>query len=69
MHWPFPICVQKSEVGGDNEGKRGKGCQGTCVKDPGTKPKAGRIEGGRWGWLESGSGGGGEMETTVLEQQ
>ena len=27
----------------------------------------GRIEGGKWGWLEWG-GVGGEMETTVLEQ-
>ena len=32
-----------------------------------TKPKKGRIKGGRWGWLEWGSGGK-KMETTVLEQ-
>ena len=38
------------EVGGDNGVKRRKGCQGTCIKDPWTTPKArGRIEGRRWG--------------------
>ena len=35
-------------------GKKGKGCQGTWVKDPWTKPKGGRIEGGRCGWVEQG---------------
>ena len=34
---------------GDNEGKKGKGHQGTCIKDPRTKANGGRIEGGRWG--------------------
>ena len=24
---------------------------GTCIKDTWTKPKGGRIEGGRWGWV------------------
>ena len=33
---------------GNNMGKKGKGHQGTCIKDPWTKPKRGRIEGGRW---------------------
>ena len=28
--------------------------QGTCIKDPWTKPKGCRIEGGRWGWVEQG---------------
>ena len=28
-------------------GKKGKGHQGTCIKDMWTKPKEGRIEGGR----------------------
>ena len=32
-------------------GKKGKGHQGTCIKDIRTKPKGGRIEGGRWGWV------------------
>ena len=32
-------------------GKKGTGHQGTCVKDSWTKPKRGRIEGARWGWL------------------
>ena len=31
--------------------KGGKGHQGTCRKDTWTKPKGGRIEGGRWGWV------------------
>ena len=34
---------------GKNVGKKGKGHQETCIKDPWTKPKWGRIEGGRWG--------------------
>ena len=32
-------------------GKRRKGHQRTCIKDTWTKPKEGRIDGGRWGWL------------------
>ena len=34
--------------------KKGKGHQGTCIKDSWTKPKGGRIEGGTWGWVEWG---------------
>ena len=40
--------------GGDNRGKTGKGCQETRIKDPWTKPKKGRIEGGRWEWVGHG---------------
>ena len=29
----------------------GGGFTGTSIKDTWTKPKGGRIEGGRWGWL------------------
>ena len=36
---------------GGNGGKKGKGHQGTCIKDPWTKPKRGWIEGGRWRWM------------------
>ena len=43
---------------GDPRGKKGKGHPGTCIKDPWTKPKAGRIEGG--------SGGGGVGEKVVV---
>ena len=50
-------------------GKEAKSNQETCVKDPWTKPKRGRIEGGRWGWVGQVEHGGGEMETTVFEQQ
>ena len=36
---------------GDDGGKKGKGHQRTCIKDPWTKPKGDRIEGvGRNGW-------------------
>ena len=45
--------------GKDNGVKWRKGHQGTCIKDPWTKPKRGRIKGGRWGWLGSGRVGGG----------
>ena len=30
----------------DNRGKKGKSPQGTCIKDPWTKPKEGGIVGG-----------------------
>ena len=47
-----------------NNGGKGKGHQGTCIKSTWTKPK-----GGGWqGWLGWGRAGG-EIETTVLEQQ
>ena len=35
------------------------------IKDPWTKPKGGRIEGGKWEWV----GWRRVVETTVLEQQ
>ena len=40
-------------------GAKGEGFSGTSIKDTWTKPKRGRIEGGRWGWLGSGGSGGG----------
>ena len=45
------LTVTRREVGGDNGGKSRKGHQGTCIKDTWTKPKVGRIKGGRWGSL------------------
>ena len=54
-------------MGGDNGGKGEKGGQGTCIRDPWTKPKGNRIEEGRWGWMGWG-GVVGEMETNVLER-
>ena len=36
---------------GDNRGKNGKCHQGTCIKDPQTKQKGGRTEGGGGGWM------------------
>ena len=55
---------------GDNEGKKGKGHQGTCIKDPWTKTAGGRV-GLSMGVRVGGAGenGEGKMETTVLEQQ
>ena len=38
-------------MGGDIGEIRGKGCQGTYIKDTRTKSKVGRLEGERWGWL------------------
>ena len=35
----------------DNGGNKGKGHQGTCIKDTWTKPKGGQIQDGRWGWV------------------
>ena len=44
------LTVTRREGREKRRGKRkGKSHQGTCIKDPWTKPKAGRIEGGRWG--------------------
>ena len=39
-------------------GGKGKGFSGTCIRDTQTKPKVGRIEGGKWRWLRWG----GEVE-------
>ena len=45
------LTVIRGEVGGDNGGKRGKGCQGTCIKDTWTKLNGvGSRVGGRDGW-------------------
>ena len=63
------LTVIRGKVGGDNGRKRGKGHQGPGITDTWTKPKKGRIEGGRWEWLEWGRSSGGNMETSVLEQQ
>ena len=53
--------------GGHNGENRGKGHQGTCIKDTWTKPKEGTIEGGKWGWVGWGEWWE-EVETTVFEQ-
>ena len=50
-------------------GGRGKGFSGTTVKDTWTKPRGVGIRGVSRGWLGCGGNGGGEMQTTVLEQQ
>ena len=55
-------------MGGNKWGK-GEGFSGTTIKDTWTKPKVGRIKGGKWGWLLWRTAVGGEMEITVLEQQ
>ena len=43
--------MTRRERGGDNGAKKGEDCQGTYIKGTWTKPKWGRIEGGRWGWV------------------
>ena len=45
--------TDSNERGGGREirGKKGKGSQRTCIKDPRTKPNGGRIESGRWQWV------------------
>ena len=48
------MTITTGEVGGNNGWKRGKGCQGTCIKDTWTKPKGDRKEGGRWEWVGRG---------------
>ena len=51
----------------DNGEEKGKGHQGTCIKDTWTKPKGiGLRVGGRDEW--AGGHGGVKMEPTVLEQ-
>ena len=53
---------------GDNWGKKGKSHQGTCIKDPWTKPKGVGLRVGRrdeWGGRVWGRM---KMETSVLEQ-
>ena len=50
-------------------GEKRKVFSGTCIKDICTKPKGGRIKGGKWGWLGWQGSGREKMETTVLEQQ
>ena len=37
------LTATRGKVGGDNGEKGEKGCQGTCIKNPWTKPKVGRI--------------------------
>ena len=60
------LTVTREEGVEDNGTKKRKGCH---KKDPWTKPKGGRIEGGRRGWVGLWGVVVGEMETTVLEQQ
>ena len=61
------LTITRGERGRDNRGwGKEKGHQRTCIEDTWTKPKVGRREGGRWGWMGEGSGEG-KMETTVLE--
>ena len=55
-------------MGGDNGGK-GEGFSGACIKDTWTKPKrVGSRVGIGDGWGRRRSSGGEKMETTVLQQ-
>ena len=51
---------KKEDNWGRGEGNNGKGHQRTCIKDPWTKPKGGRTEGGRWEWMGWGRAVGGK---------
>ena len=51
----------------DIGGKKGKGHQGTCIKDPWTKPRGGSLEGGRSGWVGQGKVVMGKWKTTVFK--
>ena len=47
-------------TGGEGEGitgRKGEGLSGTYIKDTRTKPKRGRIMGGKWRWLGWGENG------------
>ena len=46
------LTVTRGEEEGDNGRKKGKCCQGTCIKNTWTKPEDGGIEGGRWVLVE-----------------
>ena len=46
--------TEKGEEEGNDMGTEGKGHKWTCIKDPWTKPKGGRIEGRRWEWVGRG---------------
>ena len=46
--------------------KKGKGHQGACVKDPWKRPKWGRIEGGKWGYMGWGREVGGKWRQLYL---
>ena len=51
---------------GDNGGRKVKGHQGTCIKDPRTKPKGGGIDGRRWEWVGPGTVVGGKWKQLYL---
>ena len=57
------LTVTRGKGEGDNRGKKGKGHQGTCIKDPGTKTMGERIECGRQGLVGWGRVMGLEMGT------
>ena len=54
---------------GHKGGKKGKSCQGTCTKDPGTKTRVGDGLNVGDGVGRAGESNGRKMWTTVLEQQ
>ena len=51
------LTVNRGEVGKDMGWGEGAILSGTCIKGTWTKPKGGRIEDGRWGWLGWGRNG------------
>ena len=63
------LTVTRGEVGQDNGIKKGKRCQGVCIKDTWTKPKWGRIEGGRRGYVGWGGVIGGKWRQLYLNNK
>ena len=64
------LTVTRGEGAGGNRAKKGKGHQGTCIKDPWTKTTVRlRIECGRRGWVGQERVRGGGVGTTVIEEQ
>ena len=52
IFWELWLKYQKKILNRNCKNMKWKqGFSGTCIKDTWTKPKEGRIEGGRWGWL------------------
>ena len=48
---------ETNSAGRGREGGGKEGSSRNCMKDPWTKPKGGRIDSGRWGWVGWGEWG------------
>ena len=55
------LTVTRGKGEGDNRGKKGKGHQGTCIKDPGTRTMGWVLTRGAGGWVAWGRATGGKL--------